>query len=47
MAYEDMTYEVVLQRMINRVSNLYPTLDVREGSEKYLVKAVLIGVVSL
>jgi uncharacterized phage protein gp47/JayE len=32
MAYEDMTYEVILQRMIDRVSNDYPNLDTREGS---------------
>lgn len=32
MAYEDMTYEVILQRMINRVANEYPNLDTREGS---------------
>ena len=32
MIYEDMTYEVILERMINRVSNQYPNLDTREGS---------------
>lgn len=32
MAYEDMTYEVVLQRMIDRVKAKYPNLDNREGS---------------
>lgn len=32
MAYEDMTYEVILQRMIDRVSAQYPNLDTREGS---------------
>ena len=32
MAYEDMTYEVILERMIDRVSEQYPNLDTREGS---------------
>lgn len=32
MAYENMTYEVILNRMLNRVSEKYPTLDTREGS---------------
>lgn len=32
MAYENMTYEVILQRMIDRVSTKYPNLDNREGS---------------
>lgn len=32
MAYESMTYEVILKRMLNRVSAAYPTLDIREGS---------------
>lgn len=32
MAYEDMTYEVILQRMIDRVTSKYPDLDYREGS---------------
>ena len=32
MAYENMTYEVILKRMIDRVSNNYPNLDTREGS---------------
>lgn len=32
MAYEDMTYETILQRMINRVIEQYPTIDYREGS---------------
>lgn len=32
MAYEDMTYEVILQRMIDRVAIDYPNLDTREGS---------------
>lgn len=32
MAYEDMTYEVILQRMIDRVTENYPNLDTREGS---------------
>lgn len=32
MAYEDMTYEVILQRMMNRVTSEYPNLDNREGS---------------
>lgn len=32
MAYEDMTYEVILQRMMTRVTNQYPNLDNREGS---------------
>lgn len=32
MAYENMTYEVILQRMIDRVTNSYPNIDTREGS---------------
>ena len=32
MAYENMTYEVILQRMIDRVTKKYPNLDTREGS---------------
>lgn len=32
MAYEDMTYEVILQRMMDRVISKYPNLDNREGS---------------
>lgn len=32
MIYEDMTYEVILERMIDRVSEQYPNLDTREGS---------------
>lgn len=32
MAYENMTYEVILQRMIDRVTAKYPDLDNREGS---------------
>ncbi len=32
MAYEDMTYEVILQRMIDRVTMEYPNIDTREGS---------------
>lgn len=32
MAYEHMTYEVILHRMIERVSASYPNLDTREGS---------------
>lgn len=32
MAYEEMTYEVILQRMIDRVTAKYPNLDNREGS---------------
>lgn len=32
MAYENMTYEVILQRMMNRVKADYPNLDDREGS---------------
>lgn len=32
MAYEDMTYEVILQRMMDRVTSQYPNLDNREGS---------------
>lgn len=32
MAYEDMTYEVILQRMIDRIKVKYPNLDIREGS---------------
>lgn len=32
MAYEDMTYEVILDRMMNRVTEKYPNLDNREGS---------------
>lgn len=32
MAYENMTYEVILQRMMTRVTDQYPDLDNREGS---------------
>ena len=32
MAYENMTYEVILQRMISRVVEKDSTIDVREGS---------------
>ena len=32
MAYENMTYESILQRMMNRVTSKYPNLDNREGS---------------
>lgn len=32
MAYENITYEVILQRMIDRVTAKYPNLDNREGS---------------
>ena len=32
MAYEEMTYEVILQRMMDRVKANYPNLDDREGS---------------
>lgn len=32
MLYEDMTYEVILQRMMDRVTTQYPNLDTREGS---------------
>ena len=32
MAYEDMTYEYIINRMIERITNDYPDLDVREGS---------------
>ena len=32
MIYEDMTYEVILKRMIDRVTAKYPNLDNREGS---------------
>jgi uncharacterized phage protein gp47/JayE len=32
MAYEEMTYEVILQRMIDRVVAQDPNLDIREGS---------------
>lgn len=32
MAYENMTYESILQRMITRVSVEYPDIDTREGS---------------
>lgn len=32
MAYENMTYEVILQRMMDRVTAQYPNLDTREGS---------------
>lgn len=35
MAYEDMTYEVILKRMIDRVTAKYPNLDNREGSIIY------------
>ena len=32
MAYEDQTYEVILNRLISRVTQQYPNLDDREGS---------------
>lgn len=32
MAYEHMTYEVILHRMMDRVADKYPNLDRREGS---------------
>ena len=32
MAYEDMTYENILERMMQRVTTYYPNLDNREGS---------------
>ena len=32
MAYENMTYEFILQRMMSRVAEQYPNLDNREGS---------------
>lgn len=32
MAYEHMTYELILQEMISRISAKYPNLDTREGS---------------
>lgn len=32
MAYENMTYELILNRMMNRVTELYPNIDNREGS---------------
>ena len=32
MAYENMTYEFILNRMMNRVTSQYPNLDNREGS---------------
>lgn len=32
MAYEDVTYEIILQRMMDRVKADYPNLDDREGS---------------
>lgn len=32
MAYENMTYEVILQRMIDSVTEKYPNIDNREGS---------------
>lgn len=35
MLYEHMTYELILDRMIERVSNKYPNLDTREGSILY------------
>lgn len=32
MAYETMTYEVILKRMMDRVTLMYPNIDTREGS---------------
>lgn len=32
MAYEEVTYEAILQRMIERIKVKYPNLDIREGS---------------
>lgn len=35
MAYENMTFELILNRMKERISNEYPDLDTREGSIVY------------
>ena len=35
MAYEDVTYEVILDRILSRISESYPDLDIREGSIIY------------
>ena len=35
MAYEDMEYEVILDRMLDRVLETYPNIDTREGSLIY------------
>ena len=35
MAYESMTYDLILQRMLKRVSTSYPNLDTRQGSVIY------------
>lgn len=35
MAYENLTYDVILERMMDRVLNSYPDLDSREGSIIY------------
>lgn len=35
MAFENMTYESIMTRMINRVTNKYPNIDTREGSMVY------------
>ena len=32
MAYENMTYEVILDQMMERVTSNYPNIDTREGS---------------
>ena len=40
MAYENMTYELILQRMMDRVSLQYPNLDTREGSILFNALAV-------
>lgn len=32
MAYENMTYEVIIARMIERINDKYPDIDTREGS---------------
>lgn len=32
MAYENMTYEYIISRMIGRITNDYPDIDIREGS---------------
>lgn len=35
MAFEEMTYDFLLDRMLTRISNMYPNLDTREGSMIY------------
>ena len=43
MAYETMTYEVILERMMKRVTDNHPNIDTREGSMLYNALSSLFG----